>query len=150
MKLTGETRSTGGKSVLLPLCPPQIPHVLTRHRTGASAVTGRWLTAWAMTRPGLELSGDVSFTIVRLYLWGSGPGNHWIGRYVGQRAGRGVWREKSLAPAGKWSLDQLIALSYIDCRCRCSYFNTAATRGQFGGGLLWWRELLTRYYERCW
>jgi hypothetical protein len=32
-------------------CPPQIPHGLTRDRTRAYAVRGRWLTAWAMARP---------------------------------------------------------------------------------------------------
>jgi hypothetical protein len=88
MKLTGENRSTGGKtcpsatlsttnptrtdpvsnpglggerpatnrlshkaevlwekSVPVPLCPPQIPHGLTRYRTRASALRGRRLTA---------------------------------------------------------------------------------------------------------
>jgi hypothetical protein len=35
----------------VPLCPPQIPHGLTR----ASAVRGRRLTAWAMARPDLSL-----------------------------------------------------------------------------------------------
>jgi hypothetical protein len=39
------------KPVPVPLCPPQIPHRLTRDRTRASAV-GCWrLTAWAMARP---------------------------------------------------------------------------------------------------
>jgi hypothetical protein len=47
MKLTGEKRSTGGKPVSVPLCPPQISHGLTRHRTRASAVRGRRLTALA-------------------------------------------------------------------------------------------------------
>jgi hypothetical protein len=35
----------------MPLCPPQIPHGLTRDRTRASAVGGRRLSAWAMARP---------------------------------------------------------------------------------------------------
>jgi hypothetical protein len=35
----------------VPLCPPQIPHGLTREWTRASAVGGRRLTAWAMARP---------------------------------------------------------------------------------------------------
>jgi hypothetical protein len=35
----------------VPLCPPQIPHGLTRDRTWPSAVRGRRLTAWAMVRP---------------------------------------------------------------------------------------------------
>jgi hypothetical protein len=48
MKLTGENRRTrggGGEPVLVPLCPPQIQHGLTRDRTRASAVGGRRLTA---------------------------------------------------------------------------------------------------------
>jgi hypothetical protein len=35
----------------VPLCPPQIPHGLTRARTRDFAVRGRRLTAWAMTWP---------------------------------------------------------------------------------------------------
>ena len=34
-----------GKPVAVPLCPPQIPHRLTRDQTRASAVIGRRLTA---------------------------------------------------------------------------------------------------------
>jgi hypothetical protein len=41
----------GEKPVPVSLCPPQIPHGLTRARTRASAVRGRWLTTWAMVRP---------------------------------------------------------------------------------------------------
>jgi hypothetical protein len=33
MKLTGENRSTGGKPVPVPLCPPQTPRGLTWDRT---------------------------------------------------------------------------------------------------------------------
>jgi hypothetical protein len=39
------------KTCPVPLCPPQIPHGLTRARTRASAVRGQRLTAWAMARP---------------------------------------------------------------------------------------------------
>jgi hypothetical protein len=46
----GETEELGEKPVPVPLCPPQIPHWLTRDRTRASAVGGRRLTAWAMAR----------------------------------------------------------------------------------------------------
>jgi hypothetical protein len=42
----GETEVLGGKPVPVPLCPPLIPHGLTRDRTRASAVRGRRLTAW--------------------------------------------------------------------------------------------------------
>jgi hypothetical protein len=35
----------------LPLCPPQIPHDLTRAWTRAAAVVSRRLTSWATTRP---------------------------------------------------------------------------------------------------
>jgi hypothetical protein len=46
----GKTEVLGEKPVLVPLCPTQIPHGLTRDRTRASAVRGRRLTAWAMAR----------------------------------------------------------------------------------------------------
>ena len=36
MKLTVENRSTREKTVPVPLCPPQIPHRLTRNRARAS------------------------------------------------------------------------------------------------------------------
>jgi hypothetical protein len=42
---TGEIKLTGEKPVPVPLCPPQIPHGLTRDRTWASAVRGWRLTA---------------------------------------------------------------------------------------------------------
>jgi hypothetical protein len=47
----GKTEELGEKPVPVPLCPPQIPHGLTRDRTRASAVGGWRLTAWAMARP---------------------------------------------------------------------------------------------------
>jgi hypothetical protein len=47
----GKTEELGEKPVPVPLCPPQIPHGLTRPRTRSSAVRGRWLTTWAMARP---------------------------------------------------------------------------------------------------
>jgi hypothetical protein len=46
----GETEVLGEKTVLVPLCPPQIPHGLTRDWTRSSAVRCRLLT-WAMARP---------------------------------------------------------------------------------------------------
>jgi hypothetical protein len=49
--LTGKTEELGEKPVPVPLCPPQIPHELTRARTRSSAVRGRRLTAWAIARP---------------------------------------------------------------------------------------------------
>ena len=56
MKLTGENRRTRGKSC------PKIPHELTRDRTRASAMRGRWLTAWAMKRPWRLLILFLSYT----------------------------------------------------------------------------------------
>jgi hypothetical protein len=44
-------RSTRRKPALVPLCPSQIPHDLTWHRTRAAAVESQRLTAWAMARP---------------------------------------------------------------------------------------------------
>jgi hypothetical protein len=45
MILTGETEELGEKPVPVSLCPPQIPHGLTRARTRDSTVRGRRLTA---------------------------------------------------------------------------------------------------------
>jgi hypothetical protein len=50
MILTGETEKLGEESVPIPLCPTQISHGLTRTRTQASEVRGRWLNAWVMAR----------------------------------------------------------------------------------------------------
>jgi hypothetical protein len=50
-ELTGETKSTRRKPTPVPLCPPQIPHDVTRARTRVAAVESRRLTAWAMARP---------------------------------------------------------------------------------------------------
>jgi hypothetical protein len=44
----GKTEKLEEKPVPVPLCPPQIPHGLTRALTRASAVRGRRLTTWAM------------------------------------------------------------------------------------------------------
>jgi hypothetical protein len=46
----GKPEELGEKPVPVPLCPPQIPHGLTRARTWASAVRGRRLTTWVMAR----------------------------------------------------------------------------------------------------
>jgi hypothetical protein len=51
----GKTEELGEKPVPLSLCPPQIPHGLTRARTRVSAVRGRRLTTWAMARPSQTL-----------------------------------------------------------------------------------------------
>jgi hypothetical protein len=50
-ELTGETEALGENLPPAPLCPPQIPHDLTRARTRAAAVGSQGLTAWAMARP---------------------------------------------------------------------------------------------------
>jgi hypothetical protein len=47
----GKTEVLGEKPVPVPLCPPQIPHRLTRDQTLASALGGQRLTAWAMAQP---------------------------------------------------------------------------------------------------
>jgi hypothetical protein len=49
----GKIEEFGEKPVPVLLCPPQIPHVLTRGRTWDFAVRGRRLTAWAMALPDL-------------------------------------------------------------------------------------------------
>jgi hypothetical protein len=55
MILTGENAEFGEKPVPVPLCPPQIPHGMTRAPTRASAVRGRRLTAWATARDSFTL-----------------------------------------------------------------------------------------------
>jgi hypothetical protein len=42
----GKTEELGEKPVPVPLCPPQVPHGLTR----ASTARGQQLTNWAMAR----------------------------------------------------------------------------------------------------
>jgi hypothetical protein len=49
--LQRSTKGLGGKSVPVPLCPPQIPHGLPLQRAGASGVRSRRLTPSAMARP---------------------------------------------------------------------------------------------------
>lgn len=44
--LTGENRSAKGKAVLVPLCPPKVPHVLACDRTWLFTVKGCWLDPW--------------------------------------------------------------------------------------------------------
>jgi hypothetical protein len=48
----------GLRPVALLRYPPQIPNSVTRAQTGASAVRGRRLTAWAMARP--KVSYDIN------------------------------------------------------------------------------------------
>jgi hypothetical protein len=47
----GKSDELGEKPVPVPLCPPQIPHGLTRTRTRTSDVRGRRLTTWVIARP---------------------------------------------------------------------------------------------------
>jgi hypothetical protein len=63
----GKTEVLGEKPVTVPLCPPQIPHGLTRDRTWASAVGGRRQTAWAMARPHFSLNCMSAFNSVTDY-----------------------------------------------------------------------------------
>jgi hypothetical protein len=51
MNIGKGNRSTRRKPAPAPLCPPQIPHGLTRARTRAAAVGSQQLTAWGMARP---------------------------------------------------------------------------------------------------
>jgi hypothetical protein len=65
----GKTEELGEKPVPVPLCPPQIPHGLTRARSRASAVRGRRLTTWAMARPGEFLSLTKTILFGRNKTW---------------------------------------------------------------------------------
>jgi hypothetical protein len=48
MRISRGNRSTRRKPAPVQLCPPQIPHDLTRARTRAAAVGSRQLTAWPL------------------------------------------------------------------------------------------------------
>jgi hypothetical protein len=50
MKIGRGNQSVRRKPIPLPLCPPWIPHYLTRAWTRAAAMGSQWLTAWAMAR----------------------------------------------------------------------------------------------------
>jgi hypothetical protein len=67
----GKTEVLGEKPVPVPLCPPQIPHGLTRDQTRASVVRGWRLTAWAIARPNVTLSlmQSESFSISHQCCW---------------------------------------------------------------------------------
>jgi hypothetical protein len=49
----GKTEVLEEKLTPVPLCPLQIPHGVSRHRTRASLMRGRQLTAWAVARPNI-------------------------------------------------------------------------------------------------
>jgi hypothetical protein len=56
MKISRGNRSTGRKPVPVPLCPPQIPHDLTRARIRAAAVGLQRLINWIeLTQYAVEL-----------------------------------------------------------------------------------------------
>jgi hypothetical protein len=59
MKIGRGNRSTWRKPAPMPLCPPQIPHDLTR----AAAVGNRRLTAWAMARPSMEFNPNFTSAV---------------------------------------------------------------------------------------
>jgi hypothetical protein len=104
----GNTEVLGGKPVPVPLCPPQIPHGLTRYRTRAFAVRGRPLTAWAMTRP----RTCVNLSIVR-YCFG-----HRIGvslTFIAHLPTRFNFKEFYILPT------DYICVFCIDSRTNCSY-----------------------------
>jgi hypothetical protein len=79
MILTGKTEELRERPVPVPLCPPQIPHELSR----ATRVRGRWLTACTMALPvqgwincvlqciwPFECSSHISFTVtVAAFIW---------------------------------------------------------------------------------
>jgi hypothetical protein len=55
MRIGRENRTTRRKTAPVPLCPPQIPHDLTRARTRVVAVGSRRLTVWAIPRPAIKI-----------------------------------------------------------------------------------------------
>jgi hypothetical protein len=61
----GKTEVLREKPVPVPLCPPQIPHRLTRDRTRVFAVRGRRLTAWVMARPNILFTFTLFIKILK-------------------------------------------------------------------------------------
>jgi hypothetical protein len=57
MKIGKGNLSTRRKRAPVPLCPPQIPQVLHCAPTHAAAVETQWLTAWAIARPSIDVTG---------------------------------------------------------------------------------------------
>jgi hypothetical protein len=108
----------------VPLCPPQIPHGMTRAWTRASVVRGRQLSAWTMARPNhewltVESVGEVQsqFRVALKRL----PGNHfpwllavpWLRRLVAspspRRPGQSMWDMWW----AKWHWDRFYPVSTI-------------------------------------
>jgi hypothetical protein len=63
MRIGRGNRITRRKPAPVPLCSPQIPHDLTWDRTQAAAVGSQRLTAWAMARPGPEVSWTCRYSV---------------------------------------------------------------------------------------
>jgi hypothetical protein len=61
IKIGKGNRSTPRKPAPVPLCPPQIPHDLTRARSRAAAVRSRRLSARAMARSVRRNVGERKF-----------------------------------------------------------------------------------------
>jgi hypothetical protein len=67
----------------VPLCPPQIPHDLTRAGTRATAVGSRRLSVWAMTRPilppiGLLWKSVLAYTLFAPNMNWTHGGRMWV------------------------------------------------------------------------
>jgi hypothetical protein len=68
-KIVRGSWSTRRKPAPASLCPPQIPHDLTRARNLAVAVRSLQLTAWAMARPYFGVSIAAKFCSDSMQLW---------------------------------------------------------------------------------
>jgi hypothetical protein len=55
IKIVKGNRKTRSKPTPAPICPPQIPHDLTRARSPATVVGSQQLTAWALARPRISV-----------------------------------------------------------------------------------------------
>jgi hypothetical protein len=73
MKIDRGNRSTWRKPLPVRICPPQIPHYLTRARTRAAAVGSQRLTAWATVRkfcvPGAGVRRIGRSDLCRAVIW---------------------------------------------------------------------------------
>jgi hypothetical protein len=94
MILTGEPKNSVNKHVPVPLCPPQIPHGLTKVQSRASEVRGRRLTALDMAQPGVMVSVPATGTTVRWFK----PGRQHL-RFKGNKTPQNLGKKsKAVSP----------------------------------------------------
>jgi hypothetical protein len=120
--LAAETEEIGEKIVSVPLCPPQIPHILTQARTRASVVTGQQLTREPWHGRMIE--------VVNLVVWFT----FWIDKCQSCNAWDAISTSSSLPSPASWDVPWLRRLV-----SGLSQLKPDFAPGQFVWDL-WWTE----------